>query len=156
MELFLSTAGLKMIHVPYKGSGQGVIDLLAGHVSVMTPSILTALSFVRNGRLRALGVTSARRAAGAPDIPTIAEAGLPGYEAVQWFGVLAPAGTPREIVTKLHAEIVRVLQAADVKQRLSQDGAEPVGSSPAKFGAFIRAETAKWAKVAKDIGIRPE
>lgn len=82
MELFLSTAGLKMIHVPYKGSGQGVIDLLAGHVSVMTPSILTALSFVRNGRLRALGVTSARRAAGAPDIPTIAEAGLPGYEAV--------------------------------------------------------------------------
>ena len=156
MELFLSTAGLKMIHVPYKGSGQGVIDLLAGHVSVMTPSILTALSFVRNGRLRALGVTSARRAAGAPDIPTIAEAGLPGYEAVQWFGVLAPASTPREIVTRLHAEIVRVLQAADVKQRLSQDGAEPVGSSPAEFGAFIRAETAKWAKVAKDIGIRPE
>jgi tripartite-type tricarboxylate transporter receptor subunit TctC len=156
MELFLSMAGLKMIHVPYKGSGQGVIDLLAGHVSVMTPSIITALSYVRNGRLRALGVTSAKRAAGAPDIPTIAEAGLPGYEAVQWFGVLAPAGTPREIVTRLHGEIVRVLQVGDVRQRLVQDGAEPVGSTPEEFGAFIRAETAKWAKVARDIGIRPE
>jgi tripartite-type tricarboxylate transporter receptor subunit TctC len=156
MELFLSMAGLKMVHVPYKGSGQGVIDLIAGHVSVMTPSIITALSYVRNGRLRALGVTSAKRASGAPDIPTIAEAGLPGYEAVQWFGVLAPAGTPREIVTRLHGEIVRVLQVADVRQRLLQDGAEPVGSTPEEFGAFIRAETAKWAKVARDIGIRPE
>ncbi|MBI4205636.1 MAG: tripartite tricarboxylate transporter substrate binding protein [Betaproteobacteria bacterium] len=156
MELFLSMAGLKMIHVPYKGSGQGVIDLLAGHVPVMTPSILTALPYVKNKRLRALGVTSAKRAGGTPDIPTIAEAGVPGYEAVQWFGVLAPAGTPRPIITRLHGEVVRTLQAADVRQRLVNDGADPVGSSPEEFAAFLRAETTKWAKVVKDIGIQPE
>jgi tripartite-type tricarboxylate transporter receptor subunit TctC len=156
MELFLSMAGLKMIHVPYKGSGQGVIDLLAGHVTVMTPSILTALGFVKNKRLRALGVTSAKRAGGAPEIPTLAEAGVPGYEAVQWFGVLAPAGTPRLIVTRLHKEVVRTLQSADVKQRLVNDGADPVGNSPEEFAAFIRSETTKWAKVVRDIGIQPE
>jgi tripartite-type tricarboxylate transporter receptor subunit TctC len=156
MELFLSMAGLKMIHVPYKGSGQGVIDLLAGHVTVMTPSILTALGFVKNKRLRALGVTSARRAGGAPEIPTLAEAGVPGYEAVQWFGVLAPAGTPRPIITRLHNEVVRTLQSAEVKQRLVSDGADPVGSAPDEFAAFLRSETAKWAKVVKDIGIQPE
>ncbi|OGA53422.1 MAG: hypothetical protein A3F74_05810 [Betaproteobacteria bacterium RIFCSPLOWO2_12_FULL_62_58] len=156
MELFLSQAGLKMVHVPYKGSGQGVIDLLAGHVSVMTPSIITALGYVRDGRLRGLGVTSARRAAGTPDIPTIAEAGVPGYEAVQWFGVLAPAGTPRDIVTKLHSNVVRVLQNADTRKRFIDDGADPVGNSPEEFAAFVRSETVKWAKVVKDAGIKPE
>jgi tripartite-type tricarboxylate transporter receptor subunit TctC len=156
MELFLSMAGLKMIHVPYKGSGQGVIDLLAGHVTVMTPSILTALGFVKNKRLRALGVTSAKRAGGAPEIATLAEAGVPGYEAVQWFGVLAPAGTPRPIITRLHNEVVRTLQSAEIKQRLVSDGADPVGNAPDEFAAFLRSETAKWAKVVKDIGIQPE
>jgi tripartite-type tricarboxylate transporter receptor subunit TctC len=156
MELFLSMAGLKMIHVPYKGSGQGVIDLLAGHVPVMTPSILTAIPYLKTKRLRALGVTSAKRAGGTPEIPTIAEAGLPGYEAVQWFGVLAPAGTPRAIVTRLNADVVRTVQAADIKQRLVNDGADPVGSAPEAFAAFIRSETTKWAKVVKDIGIQPE
>ncbi len=156
MELFLSMTGLKMVHVPYKGSGQGVIDLLAGHVTVMMPSILTALNYVKNGRLRALGVTSAKRAAGVPDIPPIAEAGVPGYEAVQWFGVLAPAATPREIVTRLNKEIVRTVQAPDIRQKLMNDGADPVGSSPEAFAAFIRSETNKWAKVAKSIGIKPE
>jgi tripartite-type tricarboxylate transporter receptor subunit TctC len=149
-------AGLKMIHVPYKGSGQGVIDLLAGHVTVMTPSILTALGFVKNKRLRALGVTSAKRAGGAPEIATLAEAGVPGYEAVQWFGVLAPAGTPRPIITRLHNEVVRTLQSAEIKQRLVSDGADPVGNAPDEFAAFLRSETAKWAKVVKDIGIQPE
>lgn len=156
MELFLSMAGVKMIHVPYKGSGQGVIDLIAGHVSVMTPSILTGLPHIKAGRLRGLGVTSARRAAGAPEIPTIAEAGVPGYEAVQWFGILAPAGTPRAIIERVNREAVRVLQTPDVRERLVADGADPVGSSPEEFGAFIRAETAKWAKVARDVGIQPE
>lgn len=156
MELFLSMTGLKMIHVPYRGSGQGVIDLLAGHVPVMTPSILTALPYVKNRRLRALGVTSARRAGGAPDIPAIAEAGVPGYEAVQWFGVLAPSGTPRAIITRVHGEIVRTLQVADVRQRLVNDGADPVGNSPEEFAAFLRSETAKWAKVVRAIGIQPE
>lgn len=156
MELFLSMAGIKMVHVPYRGSGQGVIDLLAGHVSVMTPSTLTGLPYVKNGKLRALGVTSAKRAGGAPEIPTIAEAGVLGYEAVQWFGVLAPAGTPREIVSRVHGEVVRVVRVADVKDRLAADGADAVGSRPEAFAAFIRAETAKWAKVVKTAGIRPE
>ena len=156
MELFLSMTGLKMVHVPYKGSGQGMIDIVAGHVSVMTPSILSGLPHVKNGKLRALGVTSAKRAGGAPNIPTIAEAGVPGYEAVQWFGMLAPAGTPRPIITRLHDDVVRILQDAETKRRFTGDGADPVGNSPDEFAAFIRAETAKWAKVAKDIGLRPE
>ena len=155
-ELFLSMAGLKMLHVPYKGSGAGIIDVIAGHVPVMTPSILTGLPHARAGRLRALGVTSARRAGGAPDIPTIAEAGVPGYEAVQWFGILAPAGTPRSVVERVHREAVRVLQHAETRQRLIADGADPVASSPEEFAAFLRAETAKWAKVVKAIGIQPE
>jgi tripartite-type tricarboxylate transporter receptor subunit TctC len=156
MELFLAMTGLKMTHVPYKGAGPGLVDTVAGHVSVMTPSIISGLPHVRGGRLRALGVTSAKRAGGVPDIPTIAEAGVPGYDAVQWFGVLAPTTTPRAIVVRLHGEIVRVLQAADVKGRLSGDGADPVGNSPEEFAAFLSAETAKWAKVVKDAGIQPE
>ncbi len=156
VELFLSMAGLKMVHVPYKGSGQGIVDVVAGHVPVMMPSILTGLPHVKNGRLRGLGVTGGKRAGGAPDIPTIAEAGVPGYEATQWFGVLAPAGTPREIIARLHAEIARVLQAADVKGRFAADGAEPVGSTPEAFAAFLRSETVKWAKVVKNAGIQPE
>ena len=154
MELFLGMTGLNMIHVPYKGAGPGVVDVVAGHVALMTPTIISALSYVRGGRLRALGVTSAKRAAGAPEIPTIAEAGVPGYEATQWFGVLAPAGTPRDIVNLIQSEIGRVLQQPDMKTRLSTDGAEPVGSTPDEFAAFIRIETVKWAKVVKDAGVR--
>ena len=153
MELFLGMAGLSMIHVPYKGAGPGVVDVVAGHVALMTPTIISALGYVRGGRLRALGVTSAKRGAGAPEIPTIAEAGVPGYEATQWFGVLAPAGTPRDIVNLIQSEIGRVLQQPDMKTRLSTDGAEPVGSTPDEFAAFIRTETAKWAKVVRDAGV---
>ena len=155
-ELFLSMTGLKMLHVPYKGSGAGIIDVIAGHVPVMTPSILTGLPHAKAGRLRALGVTSARRATGAPEVTTIAEAGVPGYEAVQWFGILAPAGTPRAVVERVHREAVRVLQNPEVRQRLVADGAEPVAGTPEEFAAFLRAETAKWAKVVKAIGIKPE
>ena len=155
-ELFLSMAGIRMLHVPYKGSGAGVIDVIAGHVPVMTPSILTGLPHAKAGRLRALGVTSARRAGGAPEVPTISEAGVPGYEAVQWFGVLAPAGTPRVVIERVHREAVRVLQAADVRERLQADGADPVASTPEEFAAFLRAETVKWAKVVKTVGIQPE
>ncbi|HSN41649.1 MAG TPA: tripartite tricarboxylate transporter substrate binding protein [Burkholderiales bacterium] len=156
MALFLSMTGLKMEHVPYKGSGPGVIDLVAGHVPVMMPNMLSALPHIKAGRLRAHGVTGVKRASGAPEIPTIAEAGVPGYEAVQWYGVLAPAGTSREIVAKLHGAVVRAVQNADVKARFLADGADPVGSSPKEFAAYIRAETAKWAKVVKDAGIRQE
>ena len=156
MELFLVLANLKMLHVPYKGSGPGVTDLIAGHVPVMMPNMLSAQPHIKSGRIRALGVTGTKRAPGADDIPTIAEAGLPGYEAVQWYGVLAPAATPRDIITKLHAGVVRALQNPDVRQRLLNDGAEPVGSSPEEFAAYLRSETTKWAKVIQAAGIKPE
>jgi len=156
MELFLVLSGVKMLHVPYKGSGPGVTDLIAGHVPVMMPNMLSAQPHIKSGRIRALGVTGTKRAPGADDIPTIAEAGLPGYEAVQWYGVLAPANTPRDIISKLHAGVLRALQNPEVKQRLLNDGAEPVGSSPAEFATYIRSETEKWAKVIKAAGIQPE
>jgi len=156
MELFLVLSGVKMLHVPYKGSGPGVTDLIAGHVPVMMPNMLSAQPHIKSGRIRALGVTGTKRAPGADDIPTIAEAGLPGYEAVQWYGMLAPANTPRDIISKLHAGVLRALQNPEVKQRLLNDGAEPVGSSPAEFATYIRSETEKWAKVIKAAGIQPE
>jgi tripartite-type tricarboxylate transporter receptor subunit TctC len=155
MELFLVMANLKMLHVPYKGSGPGVIDLVAGHVPVMMPNMLSAKPHILAGRLRAMGVTGAKRAPGADDIPTIAEAGVPGYEAVQWYGVLAPAGTPKAIIDKLHTGVVRAVQNPELRKRLMNDGALPVGSSPAEFAAYIRAETGKWAKVIKAAGINP-
>ena len=156
MELFLVMTGLKMLHVPYKGSGPGVTDLIAGHVPVMMPNMLSAKPHIQSGRLRALGVTGSKRAPGAENIPTIAEAGVPGYEAVQWYGVLAPAATPRDIIIKLHTGVVRALQNPEGRQRLLNDGAEPVGSSPEEFAAYLRSETAKWAKVIQAAGIKPE
>jgi tripartite-type tricarboxylate transporter receptor subunit TctC len=156
MELFLVMANLKMLHVPYKGSGPGVTDLVAGHVPAMMPNMLSAQPHIKSGRLRALGVTGSKRAPGADEIPTIAEAGVPGYEAVQWYGVLAPAATPRDIIIKLHAGVVRALQNPDVRQRLLNDGAEPVGNSPEEFATYLRAETVKWAKVVQAAGIKPE
>lgn len=156
MELFLVMAKLKMLHVPYKGSGPGVTDLVAGHVPAMMPNMLSAQPHIKSGRLRALGVTGSKRAPGADDIPTIAEAGVPGYEAVQWYGLLAPVATPRDIITKLHAGVVRALQNPDVRQRLLNDGAEPVGNSPEEFANYLRGETTKWAKVVQAAGIKPE
>ncbi len=156
MELFLVMTGLKMLHVPYKGSGPGVTDLIAGHVPAMMPNMLSAQPHIKSGRLRALGVTGAKRAPGAEDIPTIGEAGVPGYEAVQWYGLLAPAGTPRDIITRLHGATAKALQNPEVRQRLLNDGAEPVGSSPEEFAAYLRSETAKWAKVIQAAGIKPE
>jgi tripartite-type tricarboxylate transporter receptor subunit TctC len=156
MELFLSMAKLKMVHIPYKGSAPAMIDLLAGHVVVMAATILTGIPHVRSGRLRALGVTTARRSNAVPEIPAVAEAGIPGYESLQRYGVLAPANTPREIISRLHSELARVLQSPDVKERLSGDGADPVGNTPDEFARFIRAETEKWARVAREAGIKQE
>ena len=154
---FAPISMLKMIHVPYKGAGPMLIDVVAGHVPLTAANILSTLPLVKSGRVRAYGVTSAKRASGAPDIPTIAEAGVPGYEAVTWFGLLAPAGTPREIVSRLHADVVRALQDPAVKKRFIDDGAEPTPSgSPEEFAALIRAEIAKWARVIRDAGIKPE
>jgi tripartite-type tricarboxylate transporter receptor subunit TctC len=149
-------AQIRLIHVPYKSSTPGIIDLIAGHVAFMAPNMLQSIPHVRAGRLRALGVTSAIRSASAPDIPTVAEGGLPGYEAVQWYGLLAPVGTPREIVAKLHAETVAILRAPESAKRLAGDGAEVIASTPEEFAVFIKAETIKWAKVVKAAGIQPE
>jgi len=150
MEHFLTMAGVKMNYVPYKSGNAGLVDALAGRVQLMISNALVSLPHVRSGRFRAYGLTSAKRSAAAPDLPTLAEAGVPGYEAVQWFGMLAPAGTPREIVTRLHRELVQVMQDDDLKKRFAADGAEPVYSkTPEEFAAVIKAEVAKWAKVVK-------
>jgi tripartite-type tricarboxylate transporter receptor subunit TctC len=154
MELFLSMTGLKMVHVPYKGQGPALLDTVAGHMHLMMATILGALPQVRNGRMRAIGVTSLKRAAVAPDIPTIAEAGVPGYEVVQWYGILAPAMTPRDIIAKLHAGTVRALQDPAIKELFISDGGETVGSTPEEFAAVIRADLKKWGKVVKDAGIK--
>ncbi|HKW36981.1 MAG TPA: tripartite tricarboxylate transporter substrate binding protein [Burkholderiales bacterium] len=156
IELLKSMAGIDMVHIPYKGTAPGVVDVLAGQVKVMAPNVLTALPHIKSGKLRALAVTSRKRSAALPEIPTVAEAGLPGYDSTQWYGVLAPAGTRHEIVTRLHDEIVRALRDPEVGKRLAADGAEPVGSGPDEFAAFIRLESEKWAKVAKAAGIKPE
>ena len=157
MVFFVSMGGLKMVHVPYKGAGPALIDVIAGHTPVMAANILSTLPHVRAGRVRAYGVTSVARAVAAPEIPTISEAGLPGYEAVQWFGLLAPAGTPRDIVMRLHGAVVQALDDPAVKKRYINDGADPRPSaSPEAFGTFIRAELRKWEKVVKAAGIKPE
>jgi tripartite-type tricarboxylate transporter receptor subunit TctC len=156
IELLKSMAGIDMVHIPYKGTAPGVVDVLAGQVLVMAPNVLTALPHIKSGKLRALAVTSPKRSAALPDVPTVAEAGLPGYDSTQWYGVLAPAGTQREIVARLHGAIARALRDEEVGRRLAADGAEPVGSSPEEFTAFIKSETEKWAKVARAAGIKAE
>jgi tripartite-type tricarboxylate transporter receptor subunit TctC len=155
MELFRLMAGITLTHIPYKGSGPATVDLLAGQVQLSMPNVLTALPHIKGGKLRGLGVTSGKRATGLPDIPAIAET-LPGYEAIQWYGILAPAGTTRDIVGKLQAEIARILVLPEVRDRLAADGADAVGSRPDEFAAYIRAELAKWGKVVKTGGIKLE
>ena len=156
MEMFLSMAGLKMVHVPYKSANQGIADLVAGYVPLMVTNMITGKQQLNAGRLRAYGVTSARRSNAAPDIPTIAEQGVPEYEAVQWYGLMAPAGTPRDIVARLHKGVVFALQDATVKERFQASGADPVGNSPEEFAAVIRNDMAKWGKVVKAAGLKPE
>ncbi|HLQ24734.1 MAG TPA: tripartite tricarboxylate transporter substrate binding protein [Acidiferrobacterales bacterium] len=151
-ELFKAMAGVSMTHIPYKGSAPAIIDLMGGQVQLMFDNMPTALPHVKAGRLRALAVTSAKRSPAMPDLPTIAEAGVAGYEAESWFGVLAPAGTPSAIVTKLNGEIVRILGLPEIKERLLSQGAEPVGNSPEQFAAHITAEMAKWGNVVKASG----
>jgi len=156
MELFLAMAKLKVTHVPYRGIGPAMIDLVAGQVQLMMANILAALPHMRNARILAHGVSSTKRSTVIPEVPTIAEAGVPGYEVVQWFGILAPAGTPREIVARLHSASIRALQDPQVKQRFLADGGETVGNSPEEFAAIIRSDLAKWGKLVKAAGIKPD
>ncbi|MGE5526312.1 MAG: Bug family tripartite tricarboxylate transporter substrate binding protein [Rhodospirillaceae bacterium] len=155
MELFKSMAGVNLVHIPYKGSGPSFADLLGGQVSLTSDSLVQALPYVRDNRLRALGVLGAKRSPLLPDVPTIAET-VRGYELTNWFGLLAPAGTPRDLVSRINAAVVKILQQPDVRERLVAMGADVVGSSPDEFGAFMQAESAKWAKVIKEAHIRAE
>ncbi len=156
LELFASMAQIRLVHVPYKGATPGMIDLLGGRVAIMSLPVGDAVPHARAGKLRALGVTSAHRISAAPEIPTIAEAGLPGYESVNWFGLLAPAGTPQEIIARLYRESVAVLRSPSVNERIAADSIEVVGNTPDEFAAFIKSETGKWAAVVKNAGITPE
>jgi tripartite-type tricarboxylate transporter receptor subunit TctC len=155
-ELFSSAAKISMTHVPYKGAGPAFIDVLAGHIQVVFSSAVAALPNVATGRLRAIAVTSLKRIASAPALPTVAESGFPGFESSSWNGIMAPARTPRPVVERLNKEIAAVLAQPAVKESLARDGAEPGGESPAAFGAYVKSEIAKWAAVTKRIGIKPE
>jgi len=155
-EMFKSVTGIDMTHIPYKGRASAIPDLLGGRVTMMFDNMPSSLPLVREGKLRALGVTSLKRSAAAPDIPTLAEAGLPGFEAVSWFAMFAPANTPKTIVTKLQLEIAKILKSPDISKRLLDIGLEPIGSTPEELAAYQRSEIAKWAKVVKDSGAKLE
>ena len=156
MELFKSLAGVKIVHIPYKGSAPAVTDLLGGQVHLMFDNVPNVLPHVKSGRLTALAQTGAKRSPLIPDIPTVAEAGVPGYEVTVWFGLVAPTGTPREVIQKLNAEVIRILAMPDVRERFLAQGVEPVGSTPEHFADHIRAQMAKWAKVVADAGVKAE
>ncbi len=155
-EMFKMLTGIDIQHVPYKGSAQAVGDVIAGHIALTFENITVVSPHVKAGRVRGLAVTSLKRSPVLAEVPTIAESGLPGFEAIGWFGMLAPGTTPRDIVTKLNSEVVRILSIADVKERISGLGAEVVTSSPEEFDQFNRAQIAKWAKVVKFSGARPD
>lgn len=152
-ELFNSMAGTKMLHVPYKGSGPGLIDLMSGQVQLYFANLTAGLPHMRSGRVRALAVTGSARTPLLPTLPTVAEAGLPGYAVTGFFGVLVPGGTPAGIIAKLNGEIVRAVRAADVQASLAAEGAEPVGSSPEEFAAYIREEITRWEGAVKTAGL---
>jgi len=149
------TLGIDLVHVPYKGQGPAIIDMLAGRVDVKSSGMISVLPFIRSGKLRALAVTGDKRTEAAPDIPIFAESGVAGWPGT-WQGFLAPAGTPKSIVGKLHTEIVKVLNLPDIRNRLTSDGVEVVGSTPEQFTAVIKHEKELWAKVIKESGIRAE
>jgi len=151
-ELFMYMTGIKLNHVPYKGSGPAQQDLMSGIIKVSFVGTPIAIPHMKSGRLKALGVSTAKRSPEMPDVPTIAEAGVPGYEAIVWIGMLAPAGTPREIVARLNGEIGKLIRTDDVKRLLAPTGMEPDPDTPAQFGAYLKADYDKWGKVVRDSG----
>jgi tripartite-type tricarboxylate transporter receptor subunit TctC len=156
MELFKSMAGIDMVHVPYKGAGQAMTDLVSGQVQVFLNNFLAGMSMIRAGKLRALAVTSRKRSPVAPDLPTVAESGMPDYVVTGWYGMFVPAATPAPVVATLHAGAVKALRAKDVSDRLSNEAAVIVGSTPQQFGEFLKAEISKWAAVIRKAQIKPE
>jgi tripartite-type tricarboxylate transporter receptor subunit TctC len=155
-ELFKSLSGIDALHVPYKGGAPALNDLIGGQLSFMIENMPGTMPFVKSGKLRALAVTSPQRSPLEPTLPTMAEAGVPGYEVVGWNGIVAMSGTPPEIVARLHAEVAKILRSPEVKQKMVALGAQPVGSTPDEFAAFIKAEMARWGKIIKEKGIRSE
>lgn len=154
MELLNRMAGIQLVHVPYKGTAPSILDLVAGRVSVTSASAISTLPHVRSGRLRALAVASAKRSPSAPELPTVAEAGIPGFAVDQWYALFAPGKTPKEIVAKLHGEIARTVAHAETRQRLLAMGLDPVGMPPDEFAAYLKTETAKWGKLVRAAGIQ--
>ena len=156
MELFKRQANVDLIHIPYKGSSPSISDLIGGRVMLSMDSLVQSFPHLKAKRLKALAVLGPRRAALLPEVPTIAESGLPGYALTNWFGLLAPAATPKETVLKIHADVIRVLRDAEAKKRITDLGADVVGNSPEEFGAAMRAESAQWAEIIKAANIRAE
>jgi tripartite-type tricarboxylate transporter receptor subunit TctC len=156
VELFQALAKVNMTHVPYKGNGPAVLAQVSGEVQLGFNNILAVLPHVQSGRLKAIAVTSAKRAATVPDVPTLAEAGVPGYEATSWNGIFAPAKTPRPIIDRIHAEVVKILNAPDVREKLIAAGSDPVGSTPEEFLAYVKVELARWGKVIRENNIRAD
>jgi tripartite-type tricarboxylate transporter receptor subunit TctC len=155
-ELFKLQAGVDIVHVPFKGGGPAMMDVIAGNTQIAIGSLVQMLPQIKGGRLRALGVGSAKRIPALPDVPTISEAGVPGYEVTNWWGIVAPAGTPRPVIERLHRELTAIVASDETKKRFESEGAEPLRMSPEEFARFIAAETAKWSRVVKDAAIRAE
>ena len=156
MELFKSMAGVDLQHIPYRGTVPALTDVMSGQINAMFSTALSAKPQIEAGKVRAFGVSTATRSGAMPDIPAIAEAGVPGYEAVQWYGFLAPAGTPQAVIAQIHAESMKALNSTEMKEKLAHDGAEPTPTTPEAFAAHIRDELDKWRKVAKAAGIEPQ
>ena len=156
MELFKSMTKTFMTHIPYKGSAPVVTDLIAGQVNVMFDNVPNVIQHVKAGRMKALAVSGPKRSPLAPEVPTVVEAGVPGYEVTVWFGLLAPAGTPREIIQRLNVESAKIINSPEVKERFQRQGVEPATGTPEQFGELIKSEVARWAKVVKDAGIKAD
>jgi tripartite-type tricarboxylate transporter receptor subunit TctC len=156
MELLKSMAGIDVVHVPYRGTAAAMTDVIGGQIAATFANALSAKPQVDAGRVRALAVSGPRRIDALPAVPSVAEAGVPGYEAMQWYGLAAPTGTPAAVIARLHAEAVKALHSDDMKEKLALDGAQPVGSSPAEFAALIKSELEKWTRVARDAEIPPQ
>ncbi len=155
-EWFALSAGVKMTHVPYKGGGAGVIDLMSGQISLYFMNALQSLPYIKSGRLRALGVTTPQRSPFAPEIPAIAESGLPGYDMTTWTALMVTGGTPRDVITKLYTEVAQILNQPDTRERLAADGMAVVASTPAQFADFLNRENSKYARIIKAAGIEPQ
>jgi tripartite-type tricarboxylate transporter receptor subunit TctC len=155
-ELLKSMARIDIVHVPYKGGGPAITDLLAGHVETFMAVISTAVPHVQGGKARALAVTGAKRASALPDVPTVAQAALPGYEATNWYGIFAPANTPQPIIDRLHREIITIINMPEVREFLDSRGIDTAPGSPAELTAYLKSETAKWAKVVKAAGLKAD